>query len=158
MYIGIDPSINDVGMAAVRDTISGPKVVQTVILHPQGNGLAFKLVNLRKLATSRLRDFCNKPQKVIIEWPEYFSSATGVAAAKQGSLIKLVAAATTLIHCCMDAYDVQPTFVTPTVWKGQLPKSVIEKRCKDTIVNPPNNITNHEWDAIGLCLWRLGHL
>jgi hypothetical protein len=66
----------------------------------------------------------------------------------------------TLVFIGMVAYHCEGiVLVKPSEWKGQLPKSVVERRLRVTLGNSvcrDLGIESHAWDAIGIGLWARG--
>ena len=99
-----------------------------------------------------------EPAVLAIEWPAYFDSVGGRAAAGSGSIVKLafgigqiaqLAAAREII---LDAVEVMK-------WKGQLPKEVVIKRINKIIPAYQMDFltpTSHAYDAIGIGLYCRG--
>jgi hypothetical protein len=95
-------------------------------------------------------------KKAYVEWPAYFESAKGHAAATKGDINKL---------CCLVglfsgeiwAYGGRIDTVKVNTWKGQLPKDEVQHRIERALpgieVLKPNS---HSWDAVGLGLYAKG--
>lgn len=93
---------------------------------------------------------------VYIEYPSLFESATGLAAAAGGDLVKL----TFLVGGLSDrvwvhGHNVKPLRVND--WKGQLPKEVINKRAC-AILGREELFPDHIGDAVGMGLFVKGLL
>lgn len=88
---------------------------------------------------------------VVFERPRHFSSAKGVAAANEGTVVKLAIMLGMLVGKT-PAGSVQ--FVDAGVWNGQLPKSAMEKRVRSRF--PEIKIPPHAADAVGIGLYMLG--
>jgi hypothetical protein len=96
---------------------------------------------------------------VVIEFPMYMESVSGLAASK-GSTLKLAF----LIGCYAEALRKRKCVVqliTPMDWKGQLPKDVVINRVhrfypKDECEEI--GIKSHAYDAVGIGLWIRGKL
>jgi len=94
---------------------------------------------------------------VVIEMPQYMQSAGGQLTARANSLVKL----TTLVGCMLFALSDEERrvhLITPTKWKGQLPKPAMVKRIQARIPKACARIMpmTHAWDAIGLGLYFQG--
>jgi len=101
---------------------------------------------------------------------EYHQSSGGRRTAVTGDLQKLTFHIGSLLkslswQCCVSKHKFH--VVSPTRWKGQLPKRVAIKRIQKILMKPncgvivesiPEILTDHEWDAIGLGLFLLGML
>ena len=95
-------------------------------------------------------------QDVIVEYPSYFESSLGQTVARSGDLLKL----TTLVGIISGRVHPLPCVLVPVnTWKGQLPKSIVEKRVKRIIGLEKFNrlrVRSHAIDAVGIGLWSLG--
>ena len=94
-----------------------------------------------------------KPNLVVIEYPELWTgSAKSIASASTGKLFKLTylvggyGEVVRRLPCTR-----LPILVTPTEWKGQLPKEVVINRINQKIKNL-EKIRDHEGDALGMGL------
>lgn len=91
-----------------------------------------------------------------IEYPQYFDTGGGYMVAKRGDLVKLVYAAG-LIGGVAVLHGSTVSLHKVHVWKGQLPKPVVEKRIRERIPNIDSlKPYSHEWDAIGIGLHAKG--
>lgn len=99
--------------------------------------------------------------KVIVEFPEYQSGAVGHTSARKGDTLKL-AAYCGMLHSLAGDYNAKVEFVSPSKWKGQLPKAVVEQRIKDLYRRElgTDNLPfkAHAWDAVGIGLWAKGFI
>lgn len=91
---------------------------------------------------------------VFIEEPQYFSSFTGVTAAKSGSLAKLVFFYGRLWQLCLQL-KLHPYAVPIQDWKGQLSKHQIIARIEKKI---GVKYDSHAADAVGIGLYMRGIL
>lgn len=97
--------------------------------------------------------------RVIMEYPTAFISNRGQTAIESGSLVKLSMSAGALACAvCSGASSVE--YVKPQQWKGQLPKSVVEKRIKRKLhkVQGIDQIKSHAVDAVGIGLYGMGKM
>lgn len=99
-----------------------------------------------------------KPEFVVCEWPQSFTSVGGRAAAGAGSIIKL-AFGIGQIAMVTDACEAAFIPVPVAQWKGQLSKAIVIKRIKKKL--PASRIEylepeSHAWDAIGIGLFCKG--
>lgn len=101
---------------------------------------------------------------VVCEMMEYQASAKRSLAWKRGDLQKTVYL---IGHWSGMAYNGWPGvhFLPVPVrdWKGQLPKAVVASRVRSiltlrTIEELGMSKNSHDWDAVGLGLWALGHM
>jgi hypothetical protein len=97
-------------------------------------------------------------KRIVVEWPELFNTATGLAGAKRGNITQL-AFSCGWIGCLAHRFGAELT-LAPIRWKGQLKKDALAKRVmrrlkKDRVLE---ELEEHEWHAIGLGLWLRGAL
>ena len=96
-----------------------------------------------------------RPDNVVIEFPVTFQSAKSHAAIANGSLFKLV-----FLIGLYDAEVIKTTWGTARlvgadVWKGQLPKNVVDARIK---LAWGREYPEHVSDAVGMGLAATGNL
>jgi hypothetical protein len=96
--------------------------------------------------------------RIYVEMPEFRDTSTGHAIAKRGSLLKLAVATGAFSGF---AWYTKSQFVpvTPTEWKGQLPKEVVISRIKAKFPLSPaiHTLKSHAWDAVGIGLYAKGY-
>lgn len=89
------------------------------------------------------------PTHVVIEWPQVWrTSQTSMAATLSGDLLKL-AHLCGMLNCEARLNDAEIHYFTPSQWKGQLPKDVVDRRIKQVI---DRSFPNHAADAVGIGL------
>jgi len=93
---------------------------------------------------------------VVIEFPEYQASADRAMGWKTGSLQRLTMFIGVLIGMMPPPWRV--ILVTPSGWKGQLPKDVVQRRMTavygaDTVKRL--GVVTHAWDAMGIGHWAM---
>jgi hypothetical protein len=96
----------------------------------------------------QLKNLAPKNGVVCVEQPALFGGAKGSVTASSGSLVKL----TLLVGRIMQELNAEGIEVRE--WKGQLPKAVVEKRIR--VILPNCTAKSHDWDAIGIGLYKLG--
>ncbi len=110
--------------------------------------------------------------QLVIEMAQMFNTATSYASVKRGDLLNLIYLTGVICGRVQSQLASDPELVTPMQWKGQLPKDVVILRLqthielertgqflhwtawKNSRTSPL--IRDHEADAIGLGLWRMG--
>jgi Holliday junction resolvasome RuvABC endonuclease subunit len=152
--LSIDPGLDGTGWALWDENWElGPHVSNAVPSkgHMEWNERAHYIATyLSELAKKET------PCQVASEYPAFFQSAGGQTTAASGALVKL----TYLVGCIGMAmydlgYDLQ--LVSPTAWKGQLPKTVVEGRIRKIFPGwQPTRKASHEWDAVGIGAYALG--
>lgn len=158
LIIGIDPSINDIGIACY-DTVKNK--LQTECFQPTRKGKD-KLRNLPSIGMQTARHIFlrflqgeKEDRWLVLEYPEFQNSARGTAAAIQGDTLNL---AYVVGHLCgaLKFPTSRIVLTTPSEWKGNLPKDVVEKRCRVAyggLVDAKK--TSHEWEAAMMIQWLL---
>jgi hypothetical protein len=142
MIITLDPSINDCGYAIFRKNRS---LHSYGVIKPE-KGLEWKEKAYSiLLKIESLKAYCNEDlEKIIYEMPEIWFSARGQISKESGALEKLY------FVCGMiqGKFEYIAYPLTPSQWKGQLPKDVtLERICKKYHLK---DITSHEADAIAI--------
>lgn len=105
-----------------------------------------------ELCTLEFAEHC----ELYVEYPSYFSSAGGFAAAARGDLVSL-AFLTGALFANADLFVAKNNrYIVPVhEWKGQLPKTVVNDRIRKAI---GEEYPNHIADAVGIGLWIRGIL
>lgn len=93
--------------------------------------------------------------RAVIEWPQFFKTRAGLAAANSGSLVKLSCAVGAIAQGIREIVPIIQ-FVSVPEWKGQLPKEEVIDRIKR--VWPDLDCSSHAWDAVGIGLHLQGGL
>lgn len=99
-----------------------------------------------------------KPECIVCEWPQSFSSVGGRAASGTGSIIKLafgIGQVALIADVCRAKFIPVPV----AQWKGQLSKKIVIKRIKKKL--PASRLEylepdSHAWDAIGIGMFCKG--
>jgi hypothetical protein len=97
-----------------------------------------------------------------IEWPHYRTDPVGQTATAKGDIYKLSALIGALMYVAGNKYTSEVVLVPVLDWKGQLPKSVVARRCQDLLNYPAKgdnklHISSHGWDAVGIGLHAKGY-
>jgi len=91
-----------------------------------------------------------------IEMPEFWTrSAKSYASTKQGNLFKLAYLVGAIGDMLYMHHSIIPELLAPSKWKGQLSKSVVDKRIRRAI---GKNYPEHVSDAVGIGLSVQGKL
>jgi len=93
---------------------------------------------------------------VVIEFPEYQASAERAMGWKTGSLQRLTMFIGVLIGMMPNRWRI--ILVTPSGWKGQLPKDVVQRRMTNkygAVKMIGLKVKTHAWDAVGIGHWAL---
>lgn len=91
-----------------------------------------------------------RPKIVVIEYPELWSSSgLSQGSAAKGDLFKLTYLIGGFGRIVAERTRKAPVLVSPTKWKGQLPKRVVNARIKLSL---GKKYGNHESDAVGIGL------
>lgn len=84
-----------------------------------------------------------------VEYPAFFQ-ANGGGVASSGALVKLA----WFVGLVCGKLPMHVELVTVGEWKGQLPKAVVERRIREIL--PGVKAKSHDWDAIGIGLYKAG--
>lgn len=147
IVVSIDPSINFTGFAIHSDN----KLVSHELLIPNkcDEDYVQKSRTIYSLIKS-IYDDIDTTKKLVLETPEYWK-VSGHAARESGSVFKL-----TFLCGMISTIDENIVITTPSGWKGQMSKDVVNNRLRS--VYPEVNIekTNHNIvDAIGIGHWYI---
>lgn len=108
--------------------------------------------------------WCEGALLLVVEHPEIFAGGKGEAANASGSVAKLFGMVSMLRYGWYSRHsaviggvreDAEVVCVDVTVWKGQLPKSVVERRVKRELPDVDGWIDDNHVDAAGLGLWYM---
>lgn len=88
--------------------------------------------------------------KCVIEYPEYWSTRT--VATSKGDMFKLAFLVGRFTSVLID-HNFSVELITPSKWKGQLPKEAVLQRVREIINREP---VNHACDAVGILLHKNG--
>lgn len=160
IHLFIDPGINGTGWAFFRDMeLSYHGVVRSKLkLHGKSAWIShssYISVQVKAIATAMSEH--EKGLMVHIEFPSLWTtSSKSRTSAEKGDLFKLAY----LCGCLANAVEQIPSFkklrlMSPSQWKGQLPKRVVESRVVKAFPYLPK-LRDHEVDAIGMGLAFVG--
>lgn len=152
----IDPSVQSMGVAVwttkrwrLKKSPSFTRLIRSA-----GENWIMKSFNqIRQLETELL---LSSPDIVYIEMPQFFETGRGMTAQRSGSIQKLAAFVGMLIN---HFGEKKIRLITPSTWKGQLPKDVVIKRIKKRWSNGGYPTFKADvWDAVGMGMWKMGLL
>ncbi len=90
------------------------------------------------------------PERMVLEWPEFWSrSRKSRAAARRGDLVKLAALCGALELAAIQASCESSLLLTPRAWKGSLSKPAVDLRIRHAI---HRKYSDHVSDAVGMGL------
>lgn len=154
--LAIDPSVNNVGLARYN---TDTKKLRTWLHHPSRKLIgASKTQSMVHLGNSILRfilvEFLQgeKIDELVIEYPQWQGSTKGLIAMQKGYTLDL-AFLTGVLATGFRLASCNVYTPTPMEWKGNIPKKATEKRVEKKFGSL--QISEHEYDAIGLLLWRM---
>lgn len=93
---------------------------------------------------------------VVIELPEFQAGAGRQMGWKTGDLQKLTMLVGVLAEYAVVKEGANVMFATPSEWKGQCPKDVMQHRLQEyfgKMRTQELGVTTHAWDALGLGAW-----
>lgn len=147
--MGIDPGIAGSGWAILQT--SPLALLESGVIRgfkdDDWENKGFYIAN--KLSTIR-SDY--SLSSICIEYPSFFQSAHGEMVARKGDLVKL-AWFIGVLNATLKGSELVPV----EIWKGQLPKEVVNKRIV-TILGKQKTykLKSHDWDATGIALFKAG--
>jgi len=154
--LAVDPSINNMGCALF--VVSSKRLMSAELLHPEKDAKDFTdksfslYLKIKKVIVDHSVDI------MVMEMPEKWDTA-GFMSRESGAIQKLVFVCGVIYSL---RYDIEVKVVTPSKWKGQLPKEVTRNRLTKFYV-PSFYKKEEEWkkvnhnivDAIGIGHWLL---
>ena len=149
----IDPSINSMGWALWKSkTHLCPDNVG--LLHSPDLLWHYKAIWMAKRIFRIINN--NNVDLVCCEMPTFFGTLKGHSANSTSAIYKLSTLVGMITYVSRECHI---KLVTPTMWKGQLPKSIVESRIIKILGK--ENCTQFKadiWDAVGIGLWSKGLL
>lgn len=95
---------------------------------------------------------------VYVEQPQFMEGGKGLAAARDGDLVKLTSIFGAIMGICNNQNRAFCPVPIPE-WKGNMPKEVFEPRIRSKLPRwSPKTKTTHEMDAVGIGLFVKGYL
>ena len=152
--MAVDPGLSGTGWAIWDECRPGPRITG-IIPAPQG-GLEKRAeliaYDLRKIIKTYWAD------TVYCEYPAFFTGSTkSYASTASGDLGKLFYLIGVIGGITASVCDFQLVHVRD--WKGQLSKEAVEHRILKIIGRKGcKKFKSHVWDAVGIGLYKLGHL
>lgn len=153
MILSIDPSSRSCGWALFKN--SGEYFSSGTINSNKKDFLKNFIDIADKLEAIFLAECGDKHDTILIEYPEYFSSNTGITALRSGSLVKLSMMVGVIIGVFIKYSKTKIILIKPKEWKGNLSKKITMERVMDKI-NIKKIKTFDESDAIGIGLYYIG--
>lgn len=143
-YMTIDPGLNGTGFAIWnRDwelIFNNIFIFKDVDIVSRGHNYRNSLVVI-----------CKKfnVNKIFIEYPSLFQTNKGIVTATSGALVKL-----SWLVGVLSSITIETELIPVQSWKGQLPKEVVKQRILHYLPNV--KAKSHDWDAIGIGLYKKG--
>lgn len=98
--------------------------------------------------------------EVYCEYPQFMQSVGGMRSARGGDLVKLSIMCGRIQECAYEHGVPTFSFVEIPKWKGNLPKRLVNDRIRKslpkTILRLLSKAESHDWDAMGMALWKRG--
>lgn len=161
--VSIDPGLAGTGVAYWKRATTNILVPPTsvAVLTTRTKGIEWD-VRARSLADDVVSVVDAAEHKVIVvsEFTEFYDAPSKSMSWKTGDLQKLTFFIG-LIAGRLDDIGIHMELATPRMWKGQLPKHVIERRIRKRLGEKACTalgIKTHAWDAVGIGMWKQGHL
>lgn len=155
-YLGIDPSVNNVGIAFYDDETDE---LVTATFHPKrlsettSTQIAVQIVRyiLIQLLQGRKR-----ADYIVLEHPQWEDSQRGNQAAAKGYTLDL-AFLVGYIAGSMGLAATKTFTPTPLEWKGNMPKTAVESRFKKRWPKH-RKVSDHEFEAAMMIDWMISQL
>lgn len=160
IYIGIDPSINTTGLAAIDLDRNIKYLSHTTKISCKR--FANRVYSLERAWQCMMYNLFPGPNKMydtcaIIEMPERQTSLKGRLAYETNKYVKLCAAFGAWVGFCIQMLDPKKVYCIPvSKWKGQVSKYITRKRMIAKYTNDTarlNRATHDEIDALALADW-----
>lgn len=157
----IDPGIRHLGYAFWKEIRRGPKLRAKV---PTDTGLIVTPKGIEwddavyEHLCNWLREYILVHQVglVVLEYAEFWGdSARSRQAAKSGDLLRLTFLVGALGLVVYELCDRKAIIIEPNVWKGDMPKPVMEARVRRAL---HRKYRKHEYDGVGIGLRIMGKL
>jgi len=150
----LDPGVGGTGWAYYRNVDGGDYNLPTTgVVFPKGATWQAKVRTVMASMSGVLSLY--RPILVVAEFPRVWQEATSHASATRGDLFKLAYLVGALDRACeaLDMGTVQ--LISPSDWKGQLPKDALKRRVEKLL---GVSYQDHELDAVGMGLAAMGRL
>lgn len=155
MELSIDPGTNGTGWALWERGTSAPHL--TGIITPTGDHWDTKPLQIMAEFESIFRPTSHQITHVYLEYPTLMQSLGGQVTAKSGALVKLAYLVGYLSAGFTAWIDADVRLITVNEWKGQLPKSLVQKRIERILgLKACQGYKSHVWDAVGIGLYAKG--
>lgn len=148
-FLGVDPSVNDVGLAFYNDEAETLKTHTFKPIRGERTTTNIAIQIVRFMQISILQGE-KRPDYLVLEHPQWENSDRGHKAAAKGYTLDL-AFLIGFIAGCSGLAGTKIFTPTPMEWKGNRPKTATEAQVKKKF--PNLRVTDHEYDAVGLILW-----
>ena len=154
-YVSLDPGLHHFGVALW--SFSGELVKAYLAKSCYEITAEPKWLYLGDEIAQQILMECSNIRHSVCEIPQVYSRSKSKG--DPNTLVELACAGAT----ALTALGGMPHVVKPAEWKGQLPKVVVEERCKihlskdeqKNIVLPIKSLRHNVWDAIGIGLFFL---
>lgn len=150
--LGIDPSINNVGLALYnRET----QILKTQVFHPRRPATMANIgVQIARHILISFLQGEKRPDMLVIEYPEWQNSERGIIAMQQGYTLDL-AFVVGFVAASLGIAASKIHMPTPSVWKGNLPKKAVGIRFERRFLASAKLVTDHEFEAAMMIDWLL---
>jgi Holliday junction resolvasome RuvABC endonuclease subunit len=144
-FISVDPGTRTTGWAIFKEK---NLFLFGKISSNKGNWLENTNHIVRCLDSIYNEHFTFGLKVLYLEFPEYWAGEQGWAARESGSIQKLSFLCGRIYERFLEYMKVQ--LITPSKWKGQLPKEVVQKRLKTIFSSIEKEEDHNVLDAIGV--------
>lgn len=152
IILGIDPSINNVGLALYN---TDSQILKTHVFHPKRPASIANIgVQIARFIIISFLQGEKRPDALVIEYPEWQNSERGIIAMQQGFTLDLAFVVGFL--CGSLGIKASACYTpTPSQWKGNLPKKAVGLRFERRFLVSTKNLTDHEFESAMMIDWYL---
>lgn len=156
IVMGVDPSVNNIGLA-LFDTDTQKLSLDE--FHPKRNSqtpIALVGVQIARHILIAFLQGRKRPDKIIMEYPEFQGSERGLIAAQRGYTLDLAF----IVGYLAGSLGIAASSVytpTPSEWKYNLPKKAVGLRFERRFLVSTKGISDHKFEAAMMIDWYLKH-
>lgn len=153
IILGVDPSVKNIGLALFDTHTQKLSLDEFHPIRTKETSIASIGVQIARHILIAFLQGKKRPDKIIIEYPEFQGSERGLIAAQRGYTLDLAFVvgylAGSLGIAARDVYT-----PTPSEWKQNLPKKAVELRFKRRFL-VDTKVSDHKFEAAMMIDWYL---
>jgi len=152
--LGIDPSVNNVGIAFYDTQTHKLKTVTFQPKRTKDTPIANVAVQITRYILISVLQGEKRPDLAVMEYPQWEDSERGRMAMQKGYIHQL---AFIVGYLCGNLGLASSCLYTPTPmeWKKNIPKKAIGIRFERRFLVPANSVSDHEFEAAMMIDWLL---